>query len=367
MWHAKVVPAAVASVTQARVHAALRRLGYAARLEARAARGAFSVDIALEARGARVAVEVCGPWHFNVPAAALGGGGGSAGGSSSGNALGRVRSSPDVPFSEALVVAAAATAAGGLAAGRGGLKSPDAFFVVPLVGNGKDAGSGGKGGAAAGQLLLLDGATALRARLLEAHGWRVVHLPFHIWIAAGGSDGVLVAMLDAALAGGGAGRPAGCGGDGDDEGEDSVAAGVTSEGAEPRASQRRNGRQRQQSYQQQRPIDAASAAKRVHRAARNAVERRREARQLRGGAGLQQRGGNGSGSGSDGRSSGADTISGFSTPAHIDSPMAELAWLVASYAKHSRSRQRGGGGDSSSGSGGDDDDDLHLDIDDLLY
>jgi hypothetical protein len=49
------------------------------------------------------------------------------------------------------------------------------------------------------RLLQLTASSMLRAHLLEALGWRVAHLPFHLWASRGGDDRMLLAMLDQAV------------------------------------------------------------------------------------------------------------------------------------------------------------------------
>jgi len=185
-WLSEIVPLTSTSSMQESVCEALRRARLSPALETRVAGGLFSADIALDYRGEKVVVEVCGPLHFVVPVTALetSGGGGGAG-------LGRVASSQEQPFGEALVVAAAgaATAAGAAAAAQ---SDPGAFFVV--------GAAGGRGAGGGGGLLQLGGGDVLRCRLLEALGWRVAHLPFHLWLLRGRDDQLLLAMLDHAVA-----------------------------------------------------------------------------------------------------------------------------------------------------------------------
>jgi hypothetical protein len=239
---------------QTKVWRILRYMGLKPANESLVAGGLFSVDIALKYADEDVAVEVCGPTHFVVPAAALEEGG------VGGVEVGPVESSPDQRFSEALVVGAAIAAAGALAtaAAAGGGVDADAFYLV-----GSDRGGGG--------VLQLGGGTWLRARLLEALGWKVAHLPFHVWVVEPKSDlgeQLLTTMLDHAV-----GSSDGSGGGGSSGGrsktrggEEEASGGDTEDegGATPKG----------------RRIDPAKyAARKVLRANRRYVQQRAEARQ----------------------------------------------------------------------------------------
>ncbi|KAI8476306.1 MAG: hypothetical protein J3K34DRAFT_512124 [Monoraphidium minutum] len=304
---AEAAAAPAPSVTQAAVAAALRRLGFEPRSEELVGGGLFSADIALDYEGQPIAFEVCGPTHFLAPAAALAPGG----------PLGAAASAEDLPFGEALVAAAAgaaaAAAAAGAAAGAAGGRGAEGellgyYGTLVLDGaGGGDASGSGEGawehGGGGGGLLELSASSVLRARLMEALGWRVAHLPFHLWAARGGGQD---ALLRAALA-----RAAG------------APPGVARRGGRGGARGGGGGRA---------PAAAAAAAARVAGMLQRSVAARGEARRAEARYAARR-----------GPAPGPDDAVGH---------MAALAGLLAGL-------DEGGGG----GGGGDLDDDLYLDPD----